>query len=270
MLAAVFLAGITGGTTLTFDASLPWVYHEVYLWQTALVIAAAYWLVRTALEPSGRGVAWLGLVALCAVLTRTTGGWGVCVGAIALGVWMWRGRSLAGSFPGARRLAPWVLAAGLLPLAVGVAYNMVKFGHPYLFPLQDQVWTGANQHRRFALESNGGTITGPQFFTSSLSTYFDPRGIRFVDYFPWVTLPGQNATGTGARRDRPVLPDRQRDGVHAAVAADGGRLAARAAPAYAGRCGRPGRARTAPGRARDVPDDRRGDGLRLSRPPLHQ
>ena len=190
----MFLAGITGGTTLTFDASLPWVYHEVYLWQTALVIAAAYWLVRTALEPSGRGVAWLGLVALCAVLTRTTGGWGVCVGAIALGLWMWRGRS----FAGARRLAPWVLAAGVLPLAVGVAYNMVKFGHPYLFPLQDQVWTGTNQHRRFALEANGGTITGPQFFTSSLSTYFDPRGIRFVDYFPWVTLPGQNATGTGA------------------------------------------------------------------------
>ncbi len=31
VLAAVFLAGVTGGTTLTFDASLPWVYHEVYL-----------------------------------------------------------------------------------------------------------------------------------------------------------------------------------------------------------------------------------------------
>ncbi|MEO6512184.1 MAG: hypothetical protein ABIO16_14395 [Nocardioides sp.] len=193
VLATLFLAGITGGTTLTFDAALPWAYHEVYLWQTALVIAAAYWLVRIGIEPAGRAVAWLGLVVLCTVLTRTTGGWGVCLGALALGLWMWRGRS----FDGRRRLAPWVLAAGAVPLAVGIAYNMVKFGHPYLFPLQDQVWTGTNQHRRFALESNGGTITGPQFFTSSLSTYFDPRGIRFVDYFPWVTLPGSNATGTG-------------------------------------------------------------------------
>ncbi len=193
VLAGLFLAGITGGTTLTFDASLPWVYHEVYLWQTALVVAAAYWLVRLALEPTGRGVAWLALVILCAVLTRTTGGWGVCLGAVALGLWMWRGTSFAAR----RRLAPWVLAAGLVPLAVGIAYNMWKFGHPYLFPLQDQVWTETNQHRRYALESNGGTITGPQFFTSSLTTYFDPRGIRFVDYFPWVTLPGSNATGSG-------------------------------------------------------------------------
>jgi hypothetical protein len=193
ILAGIFLAGVTGGTTLTFDAGLPWVYHEVYLWQTALVVAAAYWLVRLGLEPTARGVAWLGLVALCAVLTRTTGGWGVCLGAIALAVWMWRGRSFAGS----RRLAPLVLAAGVLPLAVGVAYNMVKFGHPYLFPLQDQVWTTVNQHRRFALDANGGTITGPQFFSSSFVTYFDPRGIRFVDYFPWITLPGHNAQGVG-------------------------------------------------------------------------
>ena len=198
VLAAIFLAGVTGGTTVTFDASLPWVYHEVYLWQTALVVAAAYWLVRLGLRPTGRGVAWLAVLALCAVLTRTTGGWGVCAGALALGIWMLRGRS----FAGARRLGPWVIAAGLVPLAVGVAYNMVKFGHPYLFPLQDQVWTTTNQHRRFALEANGGTITGPQFFSSSFVTYFDPRGIRFVDYFPWITLPGGNATGTGAAIDQ--------------------------------------------------------------------
>jgi hypothetical protein len=193
VLAGIFLAGVTGGTTLTFDAALPWVYHEVYLWQTALVVAAAYWLVRLGIRPTVRGVAWLGLVALCAVLTRTTGGWGVCLGTIALAGWMFRGRSFAGR----RRLAPLVLVAGALPLAVGVAYNMVKFGHPYLFPLQEQVWTTLNQHRRFALEANGGTITGPLFFPTSLVTYFDPRSIRFVDYFPWITLPGHNAHGVG-------------------------------------------------------------------------
>ena len=198
VLAAVFLAGITGGTTLTFDASLPWVYHEVYLWQTALVVAAAYWLVRIAMAPTGRAVAWLGVVALCTVLTRTTGGLGVCIGTVALALWMFRGRS----FAGARTFAPLVLAAGLVPLAVGIGYNALKFRHPYLFPLQDQVWTLTNQHRRFALAANGGTITGPQFFTSALTTYFDPRGIRFVDYFPWVTLPGSNARGTGAVIDQ--------------------------------------------------------------------
>ena len=198
VLAGIFLAGITGGTTLTFDASLPWVYHEVYLWQTALVVAAAYWLVRLGVRPTGRGVAWLAVVAVGAVLTRTTGGWGVCLGAVALGIWMLRGRS----FAGARRFGPWVIAAGLVPLAVGITFNMLKFGHPYLFPLQDQVWTTLNQHRRFALEANGGTITGTQFFTSSFVTYFDPTGIRFVDYFPWITLPSENAAGTGAVIDQ--------------------------------------------------------------------
>ena len=128
------------------------------------------------------------------MLTRTTGGWGVCLGAVALGIWMLRGRS----FAGARRFGPWVIAAGLVPLAVGITFNMLKFGHPYLFPLQDQVWTTLNQHRRFALEANGGTITGPQFFTSSFVTYFDPTGIRFVDYFPWITLPPENAAGDAA------------------------------------------------------------------------
>src|SRR4029079_6279644 len=95
VLAAIFLAGVTGGTTGTFDASLPWVYHEVYLCQTALVGAAAYWLVRLGMRPTGRGVAWLAVLALSAVLTRTTGGWGVCAGALALGIWMLRGRSFA-------------------------------------------------------------------------------------------------------------------------------------------------------------------------------
>jgi hypothetical protein len=81
------------------------------------------------------------------------------------------------------------VAAGAVPLAVGIAYNMVKFRHPFLFPLEDQVWTELNAHRREALAANGGTLTGPQFFPTSFMAYFRPDGVRFVDYFPWITLP---------------------------------------------------------------------------------
>ena len=47
------------------------------------------------------------------------------------------------------------------------------------------------RHRREALEVNGGSITGPQFFQTALVNYFRLDGIRFVDYFPWITLPAE-------------------------------------------------------------------------------
>lgn len=186
-LAAILLVGLTAGTTLTFVASLPWVYHEVYVWQTALVTAALYWMIRVARDPDPRAIAWLAFVATCTILTRTTGGWGVCLAVIGLGLWMRWGRSQRGH----QHPAAWVVGAGALALAVGIAYNWAKFRHPYLFPLEQQVWTDVNEQRRTALEANGGTITGPQFLRTTLAAYFNPGGIRFVDYFPWITLPAE-------------------------------------------------------------------------------
>lgn len=193
VLAGLFLVLVTGGTTLTFDASLPWAYHEVYLWQAALVMTAVYWMVRVALEPSPNAVRWLALAALATALTRTTGGLGVCLGIIGLALWI----RFGASFRERRGMWVWVLLGGLLPLAVGMAYNIVKFHHPFMFPLQNQVWTDVNEHRRVALEANGGSITGLQFFWTSLVNYFAPGGIRFVDYFPWITLPATNARAYG-------------------------------------------------------------------------
>ena len=191
--AAIFLAAATGGTVLTFDAALPWVYHEVYLWAVALVVGALYWVLRTVLHPTRTNALWLGGFALASALTRTTGGWAVCLVVVGVGGWLALGRY------GPERRPAWrlVALAGGVPLAVAVLYNQLKFDHPYLFPLQDQVWTSVNQHRRDALAVNGGTITGPQFFLTSLVNYFRPDGVRFVDYFPWVTLPGQPAKAYG-------------------------------------------------------------------------
>ena len=193
VLAAAFLSMALGGTVVTFDASLPWVYHEVYLWAVALVVGGLYWLVRVALDPTPRSIAWLGALTLGAMLTRVTGGWALSLCVLVLAGWLATGRP----HREARSMWRWVLAAGLVPLAVGVAYNYVKFQHPYLFPLEDQVWTQLNAHRREALRINGGTITGPQFFATSLANYFQPAGIRFVGYFPWITLPAEPAAAYG-------------------------------------------------------------------------
>ena len=64
-----------------------------------------------------------------------------------------------------------------------------------MFPLQDQVFTGLNAHRREVLAENGGTLAGPQFFPSALVNYFRLDGIRFTGYFPWVSFPAEPARG---------------------------------------------------------------------------
>lgn len=212
---AVFIGLALGGTTLTFDASDPWVYHEVYAWAIPLVIGSMYWMLRVLRPADGapdpKAIAWLVVFDLATIMTRTTGGWAVCLVSIGIGVWLLTGR-LAGDGPAGRRshrrAGWWVLGGAAAALGAGIAYNWVKFRHPFLFPLEDQVWTGVNERRREALAVNGGTITGPQFFTTSFVAYFRPDGIRFVDYFPWVTLPAEPARG----RDGAFLDQSYRTG----------------------------------------------------------
>ncbi len=193
----VLLAAISGGTVLTFDASLPWVYHEVYLWSAATVIGTLYWLIRATARPSTWTIGWTGAFALAAVLTRTTGGLAVC-GAIVLAA-LWAARRARKPGQQFRITRPVVLlaAAGLGPMLAGITLNLAKFKHPYMFPLELQVWSQVNEHRREALIANGGTITGPQFLPTTLRAYFAPNGLRFTDYFPWVSLPAKAPAPVG-------------------------------------------------------------------------
>ncbi|MBC9957454.1 hypothetical protein [Yimella sp. cx-51] len=189
---AALIAAMTGGTTLTFDAALPWVYHEVYAWSAAFFVSAAYWLVRYVQSPSRTAAWWIGAAVVGQIMTRSTGGFalaGVCL--VTAGIIVLRRRRA-----GLSVAAPMALA-GFVPLAASVTLNMVKFGHPYLFPLERQVWTTVNEHRREALAANGGTITGPQFIPSTTLAYLRPDGIRFTEYFPWISLPARPAAGIG-------------------------------------------------------------------------
>lgn len=184
-LISLFLALATGGTTLTFVAGQPWVYHEVYLWASAGAVGAAYWMLRVLEQPTPSAIGWLAAFCAICVGSRTTAGWAVCLTVIALGLWIATGRPT----PGYRRRWWAVSLAGALPWLAGIALNLHKFGHVYMFPLQDQVWTSLSEHRQEALEVNGGTITGLQFFTTAFMAYFRLDGIRFVEWFPFVTLP---------------------------------------------------------------------------------
>ena len=181
----VLIALVTGGTTLTYVAALPWAFHEVYAWTIPFAVGSMYWVLRVLDAPDRRSICWLAVFVLGTVLTRTTDGWAMALSAVVAGLWLLTGRL----HPGRRRAALATIAAGVVPLAVGIAINYAKFRHPFLFPLEDQVWTQLNAHRRETLEANGGTLTGPQFFPTTFMAYFRPDGVRFVDYFPWITLP---------------------------------------------------------------------------------
>ena len=64
---------------IVFDASLPWVYHEVYLWAAAFAVGALAGLVARLDSRSG---GWSPSPVACvvgAILTRTTGGWALAV-----------------------------------------------------------------------------------------------------------------------------------------------------------------------------------------------
>ena len=152
VLAGVFLAGASGGSFLTFDASLPWVYHEVYVWAVASAVGALYWMTRVVYAPDRHSIWWLFVFALMCVGSRATEGLAVCAVVIALGIVM-----AIRKVEGARSPLWWrVLLAGAVPLAVSIAVNEAKFDAVFLFPLQDQVWTQVSEQRRDTLAANGG------------------------------------------------------------------------------------------------------------------
>ena len=188
---------------VTFDASLPWVYHEVYLWAMASVVGSLYWLLRVIRRPTLTATSWLFVFVLIASLTRTTGGWAMCLATLAAGVWLASGRL----HPDRRRMAAAVIGAAVLPWVAAIVVNYLKFRHPFLFPLQDQVWTQLNAHRREALDANGGSLVGLQFLPTSIVNYLRPDGLRLVGYFPWITLPAEPARGFGAVLDQTTGPE---------------------------------------------------------------
>ena len=83
-----------------------------------------------------------------------------------------------------------------MPLVGGVALNWAKFRHPYIFPLEDQVWTSMSAQRRLALDANGGDLVSPSVLPATLVNYFRPDGIRFTSVFPFITLPAEPAGTT--------------------------------------------------------------------------
>jgi hypothetical protein len=183
----LLLVAGTVGSTVLFLASIPWVYHEAYAWAIPMALGSAFALLGVIQRPTTAGLVATGLFTTGAVLSRTTAGWAVAGAVLLTAVLLPRG----GLRDADRHLWWKVYAAGLVPVAVGMAVNWAKFRHPYLFPIDQQVFTSLNQHRRDAIAANGGDLFAPNMFPSTVVNYFRPDGIRFTGVFPFVSLPGR-------------------------------------------------------------------------------
>ena len=184
---------ICGGSVVLYLAALPWVYHEAYIWSIALTTGGMLLLIRIYRSPRRRDVALLAACVLGVVLVRTTAGWGLAAASVLLAlIARWGRRD-----DGMRRLAIPLALAGLVPLAIGIAVNWAKFQHPYLFPLDKQVYTELSAQRRLALDANGGDLVGARILPTTLVNYFRPDAVRFSGLFPYVTLPADPAPTYG-------------------------------------------------------------------------
>lgn len=184
------IAGTTG-SVLLYLASMPWVYHEAYAWSIATSLLGVFALLGVVQDPQPRRVLLCGIAVLSAVLVRATTGWAMGLGTIATAIWfLWGGHSVQ-----AARYGRLLLLAAVAPLLLGASINYAKFEHPYMFRLEDQVWTSVNAQRRAALAENGPDMAGLDLLPTTAINYFRPDGIRFVPIPPFVTFPQQAAQG---------------------------------------------------------------------------
>jgi hypothetical protein len=181
------------GSTLLFLASIPAVYEEALAWGVALTVGAIFALLGVLERPSTIRVVVAGTLTLGAVLSRSTLGWGCVIGAVLVAVWFASGRA------GARR-RQWslpVLAAGLVPLAIGCTVTWVKFGDAFIQPLGAQVYSHVNKHRHLFLARNSGKSYSLDFAPSTLWAYLRPDGLRISSVYPFITLPSRPAAVLG-------------------------------------------------------------------------
>lgn len=191
--AALLLTSITGGSATVFIGSQPFVFHEVYLWSSALTISTVVLLLRTCEHPSGRRIVALGMLATMTISTRTPAGWAMALTIVAAGIWLRTSKPLEP----ARRIGRQFIAAGVATMFIGGSVNWAKFHHAFLFPIERQVWSNINPQRQLALAANDNRLDGLQFVWTTMTAYFRPDGIRLVPYFPFVTLPAEPVRAVG-------------------------------------------------------------------------
>jgi hypothetical protein len=189
----VLVAASLGGTVLLQLAANPFVFSEDLAWSVCLAFAG-FFLLLGILERPTRRQTWLALVVvLAANLNRVTTGWALAGAAILIAGYFAMGRGGEEK----KRWSLWVLAVGLIPLAVASAVNYAKFGMLFGVSNFAQEFTHVNAYRREFLAANHNSESGTIFIPTALLTYLRPDGINLSSAFPFVTLPTAPPTALG-------------------------------------------------------------------------
>ncbi|HEX7165780.1 MAG TPA: hypothetical protein VF230_02250 [Acidimicrobiales bacterium] len=192
---AAWTLAIGAGSSVTFLAARPGVFHEAIAWGIALSLVALDAVDGWARRPTGARLALLVIAVTAALLTRASVGAAPAI-ALALLVAARAVRGVRARDAHAARTA----VAGVIVLTVAggayVAVNVAKFGTLASVPFERHVVTMVNEHRREVLAENGGTIQGPQFIPTTLLHYVRPDAIGWDGAFPWVDFP-RRATVVG-------------------------------------------------------------------------
>jgi hypothetical protein len=89
------------------------------------------------------------------------------------------------------RFGAGLLAAMGVPLALYIAINEIKFGTLFSIPLNRQVLTSEDAHRRAVLAANGGSLFGLKFLPTNLLQFVRPDALSVTRLFPWILFPGK-------------------------------------------------------------------------------
>lgn len=184
----LFALAIGAGSSVTYLASRPSVFHEAIAWGVALALvgvdAILAWTERRT---------WLRFVlaiaaATAALLARASVGSApaAALGFVLLGdlVRSVRRREVAA--------AGKTVALGLvllLPLAAYAGVNSARFGSPFTLPWDRHFVSIVVEHRRNVLQANHGTIQGPQFVPTTALHYIRPDALGIDGVYPWIDFP---------------------------------------------------------------------------------
>ena len=175
----VLLVSILAGSTLVYLATSDDVYGEDLAWSVALACASLFAILGVVERPDWGRIAVCGLFVLCTNLDRSTTGYAAIFATLSVSIWFATGR--AGSER--RHWALPMALAGLLPMAVGCAIDLAKFGLLFGAPLTDQL-----VYREFHLGQNGGQYFSLRNVPATLHAYLDPLKFRARSTFPYVVL----------------------------------------------------------------------------------
>lgn len=189
-LCALFGLTLAGGSTATFLASRPWVYHESAMWGMAWTVVTFAGLLVLRRRPSWGALAVTALGCGGAVMSRASVGAGACVavGVLALAALAAPGRRVLDRLRGPAGALP-LLVVAAVPAVLYAVLNTLKFGNPTSIPFEAQGYTQISAARREMLAEAGGSLFGLRFAPTTLWHYLRPTGIQVVDQLPFVDFP---------------------------------------------------------------------------------